>query len=135
MITGRGLGRDIDVLGAIVADGLGRKPLGSEGHWQYIGVGGIAVGGSALTSGPLVEVEQRGGSGAGGIWTRVKPPTVTFGYVGSGGIAVDGTAEVTRRRVYRGRGQIMATGEAITAIDRTRSTAYAIDDDFLLLAA
>jgi hypothetical protein len=29
----------------------------------------------------------------------------------------------------------MVAGEATTAIDRTRSTAYAIDDEFLLLAA
>jgi len=135
MITGRGLGRDTDVLGAIVADGLGRQPLEADGHWQYTGIGGVQVGGSALTSGPVAEVEQRGGSGRGGIWQRVEPFTRTFGYVGAGGIAVGGAADITRRRVYRGRGQVMVAGEATTAIDRTRSTAYAIDDEFLLLAA
>jgi hypothetical protein len=135
VITGRGLGRDTDVLGAIVADGLGRQPLEVGGHWEYVGAGGIQVGGSALTSGPAVEIEQRGGPGAGGIWTRVEPPTVTFGYIGSGSIAVSGAAEITRRRVYRGRGQVLVAGSAETSIDRTRSTAYAIDDDFLMLAA
>jgi len=135
MITGRGLGRDTDVLGAIVADGLGRQPLEADGHWEYVGTGGIQASGSATTSGPLAEVEQRGGSGRGGIWHRVEPFTRTFVAVGSGGIAVGGTAETTRRRVYRGRGRILVTGSAVTSLDRSRSTAYAIDDEFLLLAA